>query len=189
MNITRTARYQNGKMVYDPPFTPEELERDKLRFSTIVESRRAPGARWTDRAYMEGESLNHGLGDHPPFLAEQIISQAKQAGVVIAGKVYKGGLADDRGPADPRAWVSSSGEALQVCRDRNLNITGGVEYQGHAVDPEPDVPLADDIVESLTRDYFEKDPSLKRKPKQAMREMIIEKHGAPARGKVKRKSV
>jgi hypothetical protein len=186
MNITRTAKFENGKIVYDPPFGPEEAEMDKLRFQSIVDSRQAPGTRWSDRAYMEGEVLNNGLGDHPREMAEAMVEQAKKAGINITGKVYKGGLADDRGAGDPRAWVGSADEALQVCRDRNLNITGGVEYQGHAVDREPDTPLSDTLVENIINDYTTKDPQLKRKPKQELREMVISKHGAPARGKTKR---
>lgn len=182
MIITRTAKFIDGKMVYDPPLTKAEKAADAKRFAEMVSTRRAPGLNGTDRAFLEGDVIHHGLNNQAPFLQEQMVSQARKAGINITGKVYKAGLADQRGAADPQAWVSGIDDVLAVCKAKNLNCRGAVNHKAHEVPPKPDVPLAEKLIQEQAAEYVAKDPSWKKKP-QELRQMIIDKHGSPSKFK------
>lgn len=152
------------------------------QFAAMCLLRQAPGTKGTDRALMQGDVLNHGLADMPVWLQEMHVAKAKAAGISIAGKVYKGGLADGRGPADPAAWVGGVDDVLEVARKRDLHVYDGVVTHTPVRDivPKPDVPLAPKLVEGLVNDYLQADPGLAAKPRQELREMVIDKHGARA---------
>lgn len=182
MNITRTAQMVAGKLVYTPPFTAAEEAHNKKLFEEICYTKQAPGTQGTDRAFLEGHH-NHGFDREPEWMQYMILNKAKMAGVQTQGKVYKGGLADARGPADPRAWVSDTHDVKKVCEERNYDCRGAVTAKGELVERPPDVPLAEKLIEGITADYLEKDPDLKRKPKQEVREMVIATHGTPAKFK------
>lgn len=185
--INRVVRIKNGKKIYDPPMTPDEVEADRQRFAEMCRVRKAPGTMGTDRAFLEGQH-NHGFTEEPDFMQGMLVTKAKEAGINITGKKYVGGLADHRGPKDPMAWVSDTHEALAVAKARNLDVTGVVNHRAHEVDPPKDVPLAENRIRDLDRMYAAKDPSWKRKRKQERREAIIDAHGAPAKNKGARKA-
>lgn len=174
----RTCKTINGKLVWDPPFTKAEEAANRRKFAEMCETRTAPNLNGVNENYLRGQVIHHGIGHLPMFMQQQIIGQAKAAGIDITGKVYRAGLADRRGSADPEAWVSDTGDVLAVCKRRNLSAEGIVNHKGHAVHTE-DVPLADGIIKGLAREYVAKDPKLAKDPHE-LREMIVEKHGAPA---------
>jgi hypothetical protein len=181
MKITRTATLVGGVMVYDPPYTDEELRAQALSFQEMLKSRRAPVMKGSDRAFLEGDVIHHGLQGIRRDMAEHMVAEARRAGINITGKVYKGGLADQRGPADPEAWVGSTDDVLAVCKRKKLRCNGIVHYEPPPAPPPPDVPLAPHIVEDLAREYIAEDPDLSRKPIQEIREMVIDKHGTPSK--------
>lgn len=179
MNITRTARIENGKLVWDRPYTLEEKRENEQRFLDMTRSKIAPGTGGTDRAFLQGHVLNHNLQDMPVWMQQNYVTRARKAGINITGKVYKSGLADKRGPADPRAWVSDLNDVRHVCEDRSLYCEGSFHHTPEQPPPTPDCPLADSAIAECAMDYLAEDPSWALKP-QELKEMIVEKHGAPA---------
>lgn len=182
MIITRTAKFIDGKMVYDPPLTKAEKAADANRFAEMVSTRKAPGLNGTDRAFLEGDVIHHGLQNQAPFMREHMVEQARKAGINITGKVYKSGLADQRGPADPMAWVGGTDDVLAACKAKNLNCRGSVNHKGHELPPKPDVLLAESLIKEQAAEYVAQNPEWKRKPEE-LRQMIIEKHGTPSKFK------
>lgn len=185
--ITRTAKFENGKLVYDPPLTQEEIIADRKRFNEMVAARQAPGTMGTDRAFLEGQH-NYGFTDEPDFMQGMILTKAKEAGIQTYGKKYVGGLADHRGPKDPLAWVADTHEMKKVCEIRNLDCRGIVNHTAHEVEPAEDVALAENRIRQIDRDYAKQDRTWLKKSKRERREAIIDAHGAPARGKGARRA-
>lgn len=188
MIITRTAKFVNGKLVYDPPLSGAEKAEDARRFAEMVQCRRGPAYNGSDRTFMEGDVLGHGLADMPMPIQEHFISEAKRAGISIAGKVYKGGLADQRGPRDPGAWVGGQDDVLAVAKARDLVVRGtNVQYDsGSQPIPKPAKPLSDKLVAEFSEKYIAADPKWKAKP-QELKEMVIDTHGAPANERAKKR--
>lgn len=185
MNITRTAKFVNGKMVYDPPYTAEELRLQKQKFAEMCQARRAPMMGGSERALMEGDVLNHGLSGEHPGVAAQYIAKAKYAGIDITGKVYKGGLADGRGPGDPDAWVSGVDDVLRVAKKKNKNLTGVINYRAVEMPPPPDVPLSDQAIAEIAPVYLQRHPDFKGDIRD-LKAAVTEEHGAPVRKQKKR---
>lgn len=153
------------------------------QFAASLALRSPPGATGTERALFEGHSINHGFTDEPVWLQEAIIRQAHEAGISTHGKVYKQQLADGRGAATPEAWVSDISDVREAFRRRkHLNCDGGFRWKGEDADPVPDVPLAESSIQEFAQEYIAQDPNWRNKP-QELREMIVETHGAPARGR------
>lgn len=188
MNITRTGKFVNGKLVYDPPFTMEERRKQEQEFVEMCRSRRAPMMKGSDRALLEGDIIHHGLQGHTDVMQEHMVKVARKAGINITGKVYKSGLADQRGPADPEAWVSSVDEIRDVCKRRNRHCRGIVENVGHEVAPTPDVPLSDDLIRESVPEFLKTNPELARDP-EGLRHAIIEKHGPQKKRKREFKNI
>lgn len=94
-----------------------------------------------------------GLGDHYRHLAEQ-------AGVSTTGKYYQHGLASF--PGDPTAWVSDKADVLRVAKEKGFKVSGQVEYDPGEREPEPDVVIADDLVEAMTDDIMDMDGGYRR---------------------------
>lgn len=181
--MIRTLKMVDGKPVWDPPYTAKELAAKRELFGQMCQSRIAPGGNGTDRTFMNDRDVrNHGLnGRVPDWMAEAYIREAKKAGIDIAGKVYKGSLADGRGPACPDAWVGGLSDVLAVAKKRNLKVDGIVNYDsGYDPPPPPDIPMAEDLVQSKARQKIAADPKWKEKHPQELREAVIDAHGAPA---------
>jgi hypothetical protein len=110
---------------------------------------------------------------------------AEAQGFSTTGKVWMPSLA--RYPGDPEAFVSNRGDVLKVCRKRRISCDGEVNYKATPTDedlaPLPEVKLAPDIVEQHVNQELKKEPSLKLKRRQELREMVTEKYGAPERKK------
>lgn len=186
MNVTRTGKFENGKFVYYPPLTKAEIAADKQRFAEMCQARRGPALNGTDRAFLEGDVIHHGLQHLRKEDALKHVEMARKAGIDITGKVYKSGLSDQRGPADPMAWVGSRDDVINACIVNKKRCRGSVTYQGPELPPEPDCPLSEKVIRDISNEYVAANPDLSRKPHE-LREMVIEKHGAPAHGKKKKK--
>lgn len=132
-----------------------------------------PGVKGTDRAFMQGRLNNQQLDQMPPDHARNIVTLARRAGINPTGKYYSSGLADRRGPQDPRAWVDSTADVTRVAQERNLTVTGAVEHRGRQVAPQRK-PLSEHLVREMMRVEGKRNPSMK---KGELREMVVAKYG------------
>lgn len=149
------------------------------RWALMCALQEPPGARGTDRAYMEGRYNNQQLDGLPKRQAEWLAREARQAGINISGKYYCGGLADSRGWRDPEAWVSGVDDIKRVAQKRKLAVTGAVEY-----DPGPAPPkrtlMAEDIVQEHVRKVKRQNPKAKAGE---VREKFLAKHAYRAKNR------
>lgn len=109
-----------------------------------------PGTKGSDRTYMEGRLNNQQLDRMPKDHAQRIVAAARKAGVNPSGKYYAAGLADKRGPADPRAWVDSTADVMRVAQERNLSVEGAVTHKGVQEAPQRK-PLNERVVKELMK--------------------------------------
>jgi hypothetical protein len=142
------------------------------RWALMCALQEPPGARGTDRAFMQGRYNNQQLDGLPGRQARWLAAEARAAGIDISGKYYCGGLADHRGWKDPEAWVSGVDDVKRVAQKRRLHVTGAVEY-----DPEPAPPkrtlMAEDIVQEAVRKEKRRNPKAKAGE---VREKFLAKH-------------
>ena len=110
-----------------------------------------PGANQTDRAFLEGRQNGEWLNNLPPRQAKRMLAMARSSGVNPAGKVYFGGIADKRGPADPKAWVSDAGDVKRVAEERGMDVTGAVNHKAGGRPLEKKTKIAKDILARETR--------------------------------------
>lgn len=171
MKRIKVGRIENGKYV------SESVATDPNRLVEMLATQTPPGTKGTDRAFMEDR--HDPVPGAPEWLVKEVLKTAKKAGINTSGKTYKGFLADSRGHADPEAWVSGIDDVKRVARKRNKNLTGAVEHRAVELPPEPDIRLAEDIVQRKMRQYIAKDRKWAKKPGE-LRDMVIEKHGAKA---------
>jgi hypothetical protein len=101
--------------------------------------RKFPGVKGTDSQFMAGTHSQDSTIDQVRY------QHAKLAGVDTNGKRYIAGLA--RFPNDPEAWVSGASDVLRICEERGWNCHGAVEYEAHECEPEPDLPIGQDILD------------------------------------------
>lgn len=132
------------------------------RFAEMCSLSQPPGVSGVDRTFQEGRLDGNWLDALPKKQAQRLIKEAKQAGVNPNGKWYMSGLADKRGARDPRAWVSSRDEVLQVCKDRRLAIRGTVNYDPGESAPPKRVDMAPRLVNELVRKELAANPKMKR---------------------------
>lgn len=189
MKITRTARWVDGEIVYDPPFTPEEIAEQRARFREMLNARQPPGTKGTDRAFLQDRHDECGFTEGPEWLKNMVVERAHAAGIKTYGKVYAPGLCNSLGPQDPRAWISDTHEFRKVAEERNLTCQGAVEHKGREVEPPKDVQLAPHLLKKIDDDYGRQDPNWKKKHPQERKEAIIDCHGAPAKGRGFRKVI
>lgn len=141
----------------------------------MLATRRAPNLNGTDTAFLRGKHLNNGLENN--WIGDEMRTKARSAGIPIDGKVYVAQLADTRGAADPKAWVSDTGDIKRVCEQNGWGCDGSVKTARYEGKPLEQVRLAEDIVVEKMESAIEKNPDLKRNLPE-LRESIIEKHGA-----------
>lgn len=145
----------------------------------MLAARQAPGTKGTERAFLQGRvGAGHDLDHMPINSRHKWLQLAAQQGVSLSGKVYQSGAGSH--PWDLSAWVSSADEALDRVKrhgDRAMYRNGECVYMPPEKPPTPDIPLAEDIIQDSVREMVKVDPSLKKKKKQELREMVIEKHG------------
>jgi hypothetical protein len=135
----------------------------------------APGTRFTDRAFCQGQHRK--MENMDPLVSKMLHGMAKESGIDSRGKYYLGGLAErGKGPRDPAAWVTCAEDVLTIAKAKNLQIDGVLNRQAVEKEtPEPKTDgLAPDIVRRLAKQALEKDPSLRervRTRKHGMREL------------------
>ena len=173
--MIRTAKLIDGKMVYDPPYTPEEEAAQAARFADMCQSRIPPGAFATERALMQGRIQNGGVESMHPTVRDMYIKKARAAGVSPQGKTYCSQLA--RFAGDPQAWCASQSDVVDIAKKRNLTIKA-CNVKGVKKDEKPNNRrLSDRAIKDLARNYVQENPDLGRKPRELV-EMIVDKHGA-----------
>ena len=133
-----------------------------------------PGTSGTDRAYMQGRYNNQQLDQMPADHASNVVTLARRAGINPSGKYYAAGLADHRGPADPAAWVDSTGDVKRVAEARNLNVSGAVNHKAHAMPRPKSKPLSERLTREMMRRERSRNPGMKQGE---LREMVIAKYG------------
>lgn len=127
-----------------------------------------PGAKGTDRAFWDGRlSAFDGMNEAN---AKKMREQALAAGIDITGKYYVGQLADKRGAADPKAWVSDRHDIKKAAEI--------VEAQRIAEHLKPKPRLNPRIVERIAARMIKQDPAQALRDPRELREEIIEKHGS-----------
>lgn len=143
---------------------------------------------WKDFRFNLKGTENSFLGGRSQYEYEDMVGQieletAKRAGINTHGKHYVSQLAQGRGPADPKAWVSDTTDMIRVAKERGLRLRGAVNYDPPVGDVKelPDIPLADDLVAEAVRDAIQENPDLAQKLKtkkgrQELKEAAIEKH-------------
>lgn len=119
---------------------------------------RSPPAIVTDQQFNMGR-VNNNQFARCPELGKLYREEADRQGISTTGKYYVHGLG--RYPGDPRAWCRGRGDVLAIAKERNLSISGLVEHKGHAVEPTPDVPLAEDLWENATQEVLEANPDMR----------------------------
>jgi hypothetical protein len=145
------------------------------RWAEMCALQEPPGTKGSDRAFMEGRLNQQWLDGMPKKQANNILREARAAGINPNGKVYMGGLADGRAHRDPMAWVDSTADILKVAKARNLTVEGAVTHQGQAVPPVRKV-LNERIVQEELPRYRKRHPG---KKDGELREMIVNKHAHP----------
>jgi hypothetical protein len=144
------------------------------RWAEMCALQKPPGVRGTDRSFMYGRMNNQQLDEMPRDHAQNIVTMAKRAGINVSGKFYAGGLADGRGPADPRAWVSGSDDIKRVAIERNLSVSGAVEHKGVPMERPKSKPLSDRLTKELMQRERKSHPGMKAGE---LREMVVSKYG------------
>lgn len=143
----------------------------------MLAHRKAPGAN-TDREFFRGQRQ---LCDQfTPIELENLVATARSHGYNPSpNDVYLGQLA--RFPGDPEGFVSPSGGRHQIQKtleQRGWGCTGAVRTTLRDTEPLDTTPgLAPDIVENLVDQQVKENPDLAHKPRQALREEVIDKHG------------
>lgn len=172
-------KYESVSLVPEIQARYEKLRAagESHNIALMLASRTPCGTRGTDRAFLQGKHLDHGLGGPKDFMTARAIERARRAGISVGGKVYLSQLADSRGPADPAAWVSGLDDVRTACKLKgkgcsslNIPVPEGPPPVAHR--------LAPDIVERIVDERLRKDPSLARDI-EGLKEDIREKHGRP----------
>lgn len=144
------------------------------RWAEMCALQKPPGLKGTDRAFMQGRYNNEQFNSMPPDHAANIVTLARRAGISVSGKYYVSGLADGRGPADPAAWVDSTGDVVRVAKARNLTVRGAVEHRGDEMPRPKSKPLSERLTRELMREEKRRNPTMK---KGELREYVVSKYG------------
>jgi hypothetical protein len=132
------------------------------RFAIMCALQQAPGTRGTDRALMQGRLAGQWMeGMHKP-MADRIAREARAAGINISGKFYMGGLADHRAHRDPAAWIDSVADIKKVAAQRDLHVTGIVDYTPPEKAPRESVDIAPDILKENVRKELRRNPGMRK---------------------------
>jgi hypothetical protein len=144
------------------------------RWAEMCALQSPPATKGTDRSFMQGRYNNEQLSDMPPDHARNIITLARRAGISVSGKYYVSGLADNRGPGDPAAWVDSVHDVKKVAAEKNLTVRGAVEQQGRPMPRPQSKGLSERLTRELMRDEKKRHPTMK---KGELREYVKDRYG------------
>lgn len=137
------------------------IEGESHRMAEMLATRRFPGTKGTDRAFLQGREFGAGQFQDRPLVASHHLKMADDAGVSVVGKVYNGTLA--RFPGDPEAWVSNLGDVKDLCERRGWSADGAITVRApqYAEPPDPaPYRVADDLVERYVDDAIATNPDL-----------------------------
>ena len=177
------ARKQAWPVVYENPLLQQRYEELRAagnddRFAQMLTEQRAPGLKGTERAFSQGRNGGQDLDSWPSFIRDRLVADAKARGISLQNKMYISGLAEY--PCDSRALVSSADDVLARCKANNKHVAGAVNHQAADVPcPPPSKLLAEDLVQESIGHLVKENPDLKSKPKEKLREMVLEKHARP----------
>lgn len=155
----------------DIAVAPREVQEHYLRmiaagqhpqFAEMCALQQPPGTRGSDRAFMEGRLHGNWIDVMPKKVAQAMLREARMAGISTTGKFFMGGIADKRGYKDPDAWVDSTDDVLRVCKKRDLEIHGIVEYVPPQKGPPKEVEINPRILREHVREEMKKNPKLSR---------------------------
>lgn len=132
------------------------------RFAAMCALQKPPGTRGTDRALMQGRYAGEWMGEMHGPMAARMAREARAAGINISGKFYMGGLADKRGHRDPAAWIDSVSDIRRVAQERDLHVSGIVDYTPPEKPPAKGVDIDPVILRENVRKELKKNPGLKR---------------------------
>lgn len=132
------------------------------RFAEMCALQTPPGTKGSDRAFMEGRLHGNWMDSMPKVVAEAALREARLAGISTTGKFFMGGIADKRGYKDPEAWVDSTSDVLNVCKKRDLEIHGIVDYVPPQKGPPKEVDINPRILREHVREEMKANPKLKK---------------------------
>lgn len=176
----------NGRDLAD--FSAEELAEHEAQcernLREVIRSRQFPSLR-TDDTFFRGRRNYRGI---TPKHRQVLVNNARKNGISTEGKAYLPGLNSvGMAPgADPEAWVQGRGDIRRVCERRGTGCEGegiNIKMREEPADEKPSTGLADDLAEELTTKAIARDPSLKSKKRQEVKEAVIDKHGSKRVGK------
>ena len=131
----------------------------------------------TDQGFLKGHVCGNQFERTPAtrFMGDHYAKKAQAAGVNITGKIYLRGLANF--PGDPEAWVSDRHDVKKLLEKRNWSSEGMVEHKASAYrlkEPEPEISIAEKIVQRAVEREIEKQPDIAPTPKEkrALREKV-----------------
>lgn len=144
------------------------------RLAEMLALQSPPAVKGTDRTLMQGRYNNEQLDSMPPDHARQMIAAAKSAGINPSGKYYCSGLADKRGPGDPKAWIDSVADVKRVAMERNLTVTGAVNHKGIPQPRPQSKPLSERLTREMMKVERRRHPTMKQGE---LREYVVSKYG------------
>ena len=140
----------------------------------MLAMQKSPCTKGTANHFFEGRMVS----EYDSGVGQMQLAMAHKAGINTTGKIYVSGLADaDKGPGTPEAWVAHPDDIVAVAKMKGRSVTGCVNYTAPEREPEPDIPLGDDIVRECIADETRADPNFARKHPVEQREIVIDKHG------------
>jgi hypothetical protein len=176
-NAPRTIEYVR---VSDDPDVQARYEASRAAgashsIAEICAFRQAPGTKGTDRAFLEGRHDTQFQDD--PEYEKFCRAKAHAAGVPTAGKIYDPQMADEVG--DPKAWFSDASEIKRALQAEGGSCTGAITVKrpSYRAPTAKRPKLAPELVEHYINEDVKKNPALKRKPKQELREKVLAERG------------
>lgn len=169
---------KNWPKVSDDPAVQQFYENcrakgESHKMAEMCAFRAFPGTRGTERSFLEGR---HDTQFHKDAEFERHARQkAEKAGVSTAGKFYEPQVAEEVG--DPKAWFSDSSELKKRCEQIGATARGAFTVKQPVRGPAQRTKLAPDLVEHYVNQELSKNPSLKKKKRQELREKVIAERG------------
>lgn len=181
MNATITYKPDGSKVfvVNGDAVTQQEYERAMpSRLNDMFAARRGP-ALMTDVTLFEGQgTLDKQFGGNEKDM-QRVLDIAKKHGYTPnRNDVYMPGLA--RYPGDPLAFVPPTGgrgHIKNVLSAQGRGCDGAVTVEARQDEPEPDVPLAYDLIEEARTKMVAMRPEIGERDQNEVRQEILDTHG------------